>query len=214
MPTSWRIETGTYEGRDVAIDATRALTRTSIGAPFWRLVPASGRRLQHVLGWREADLPLRIAFNRDRSRDRIAAQDSAEFWAIARQMQRDLGATVFAPSEMRRDGDQNSIVNVEIRDPGGAGNTFVTWNEAGDAYTGVMTFNQASTLRRGSIVTHELLHLIGFGHSESWPTISTPVDGNAARLTPEDVAYAQVALRLRWLRDRIGARPGLPIPNP
>ena len=213
VPRSWRIDRGTYAGREIAIDAARAMHRTSYGAAFWRLVPISGKGPRKLLGWREADLPLRIAFNRARSREAISAEDSTRFWEIAAQMERDLGMQVFVPDDMRGDSTRRNMVTVEIGTHGSEGHTFVSWAQAGDASDGVVLFRQTATLRDAHVVTHELLHLLGFGHTTEWSTVSLPSGGREPRLTPEDVAHVQLAMRLRRLQHETGAVPGLPVAN-
>jgi hypothetical protein len=213
VPTRWRIAEGSYAGQEVAIDAAMALRRHSSSAPFWRLAPLNGRAPTQIVGWPESALPLPIAFNRARIREAITAEDSVAFWRVAAQMERDLGQRLFVPATLEDGAISRDIVSVEIGSGVGEGHTFVTWNESGDAYDGLVTFRRSSTLRSAHVVTHELLHLLGFGHAMSWPTVSRPVGGTEPRLTPEDVAYAQVAMRLRRLQRQAGARPGLPVAN-
>jgi hypothetical protein len=211
VPRVWRIDAGSYQGRDVAIDAARAMQRTSRGSPFWRLVPTSGRGPRRLLGWRDADLPLRIAFNRARSNAPITAEDSVRFWTIAAQMERDLGTSLFVPADLRVDSGRVNVVPVEISAQSTEGHTFVSWGQPGNAGDGVLLFRQTSTLRDAHVVTHELLHLLGFGHTAGWTTVSQPIGGREPRLTPDDVAYVQLAMRLRRIQEQTGARPGLPI---
>lgn len=211
VPTRWRIEGGTYNGREVRIDAAGALRRPTGSASFWRLAPIDARAPTQVLGWPESAFPLRIAFHRARSREPITAGDSAEFWRIAAQMERDIGLRLFAPAALPGDSIASGIITAEIASDGAEGHTFVTWNDAGNASDGVLMFRRAATLRDPHVVTHELLHLLGFGHATSFQSVSR--QGSAEpRLTAEDVAHAQVALRLRRLQRETGARPGLPSP--
>jgi hypothetical protein len=211
VPRSWRIDTGTYAGREVAIDAARAMRRTTSGAAFWRLVPISGKGPRRLLGWRESELPLHIAFNRARSRDAVTAEDSARFWSIAGQMERDLGMTLFVPADMRGDTTRRNFVLVELSAQASEGHTFVSWAQEGNAADGVLLFRQAATLRDPHVVTHELLHLLGFGHTSGWTTVAVAAGGRETRLTPEDVAYVQLAMRLRRFQQETGALPGLPV---
>lgn len=214
IPTRWRIDAGTYAGQEVPVDATRALRRNAESAGFWRVAPVSGRAPRRLLGWDEREFPLRLAFARERSAERVAGEDSVTFWATVEQMHRDLGARLFVPAELRAGAHPADIIPVEVRGGPGEGHTFLTWSDAGTAYDGVVTFRRAETLRNPQIVTHELLHLLGFGHTSEWPTVADAASGAVARLTPQDVAYVQLAMRLRRLQSRTGARPGLPLAQP
>jgi len=211
VPTMWRIDAGSYRGREIPIDAERAMRHTARAAPFWRLVPISGRGPRKLLGWAESDFPLRLAFNRRRSSEPISASDSIAFWAIAREMEQDLGASLFVPAEIRGDSTAPNLVSVEITAQASQGHTFVSWGQPGDASTGVVLLRQAATLRDAHVVTHELVHLLGFGHSTWWTTVAEPIGGHEPRLTPDDVAYIQLAMRLRHIQQETGARPGLPV---
>lgn len=212
VPTRWRIRGGTYDGQEVGIDAPRALRRVEGAAAFWRLVPISGRGPKKLLGWPESSLPLRIAFNRARSNDHISPEDSLEFWRIAAQMERDLGRQFFVSAEMSSDTAARDFIPVEIGSNVGAGHAFVSWNSSGDAFDATLTFRTSATLRDAHVVTHELLHLLGFGHTSAWPSVLRPSGGTERQLTPHDVAYTQLAMRLRQLQHETGARPGLPQP--
>ena len=129
--------------------------------------------VNRLLGWAESQLPLRLAFDRRRSSDAITAADSVAFWSVAERMERDLGMRLFMPAEVGVDTSGAGLVSVEIgAQPGSDGHTFVSWTAPGDANDGVVLFRRASTLRDSHVVTHELLHLIGFGHATGWPTVS------------------------------------------
>jgi hypothetical protein len=213
IPTHWRIDAGTYAGRDIPVDAARALRRTGRGAGFWRLVPLSGTSPRRILGWAESQLPLRLAFDRAQSFEPITAGDSTAFWASADRMQRDLGVRVFIPANMN-DTVRGPVVPIEISMQSTEGHTSLSWGQAGDAGDGVILLRSASTLGDAHVVTHELLHLLGFGHTSQWPTVSVPAGGTEIALTPFDVAYVQLAMRLRRLQHETGALHGLPLSAP
>jgi len=210
IPTRWRIEAGTYRGQTVPIDPVLALQRphSGGGASFWRLTTRAESGRPFIPGWQEAELPLKIAFDRAHSRERVSSDDSVQFWRTAAQVEKDLGAKLFAPAMMQAAG----VVPVEIRVTavGGAGHTFVTFNASGDQYDGSLSFPQSASLRDEAVVAHELLHLLGFGHTSAWPTIAEPTTGEERKLTVQDVAYTQVGMRLRRLQERHHALAGLP----
>jgi hypothetical protein len=210
IPRAWRIDAGSYEGRMIPIDAVAAMRRAPGSAGFWRVAPLRGDGVRQHLGWRADDLPIHVAFDRGRSTEPITAADSVAFWSIAGQMQRDLGARLFAPSNLPAERRGGEVIPVEVGTSSSEGHTDVTWSERGDATDAVVSFRRAATLRDAHVVTHELLHLLGFGHTSAWRTV-VALDSHAeTRLTPEDVAYAQLAMRLRQLYQQSGARPGLP----
>jgi len=210
VPTAVTVDAGAFAGRRVAVDAAAAMRRPARSAPFWRLVPLSGRGPRKLLGWREVDFPLHIAFDRARTAEPITAEDSTRFWAIARDLERDVGRALFAPANMS-DTARVNVVPVEVQPQESQAHTFVSWAQAGNATNGVMLFRRAALLRDPHVVTHELVHLLGFGHSTQWPTVSQPAGGTQPALTIEDVGYIQLAMRLRRLQEQTGARPGLPL---
>ena len=112
------------------------------------------------------------------------------------------------------DSSRLAIVPIEIGVQGAEGHTFLASAAEGNANDGVVLFRHSSTLHDAHVVTHELLHLIGFGHTSAWETVSIPSGGSEPRLTPQDVAYVQLAYRLRRIQRETGARPGLPVAAP
>lgn len=207
IPRVWRIDGGSYAGMEVSIDARAALGGGGASG-FWKRVPVTGRG-ETILAWRPTAYPLRIAFDRQRSIERLTAQDSIAFWSAADQLERDMGADLFAPAtfeQARPDG----TISVEIGSQYAEGHAFLVWDMQGDAYDGVVTLRRASTTHNAAVITHELLHLLGFGHTSAWRTNMHPVTASVARATPEDVAYAQLALHLRRRQAQDDALPALP----
>jgi hypothetical protein len=50
-------------------------------------------------------------------------------------------------------------------------------------------------------VEHELLHVLGFGHTEAWQTAMRPRAAVAQRITPTDVAYAQLLMAVHEMEE-------------
>jgi hypothetical protein len=212
IPRVWVIEGGRYAGRTIGIDAAAAVRRVPWNAGFWRVAPVRGDGVRQLIGWGADALPLRLAFDRRGSAEAIGAADSIAFWAIAEQMHLDFGARLFAPTNFPSERRGGEVIPIEVGTGSAEGHTDVTWSERGDATDAVVSFRRVTTLRDPHVVTHELLHLLGFGHTSEWRSVVAPRGGTENRLTPEDVAYAQLAMRLRALYREHGARPGLPGP--
>ena len=84
-----------------------------------------------------------------------------------------------------------------------------------------------SLLGSQRVVTHELMHAIGFGHTTAWTSVMGPPEG-VDRPTATDAAHAQLLLAVREAQHqfdapygileavpgevavRIGARPPIP----
>jgi len=93
IPTAFTIAGGTYAGTSVPIVVDAALAGAREHARFWRVARESGRGIP--IGWPEERFPLPVAVVGYSSALRTG--DSASFWAIARQLERDFGRTLFRP---------------------------------------------------------------------------------------------------------------------
>jgi hypothetical protein len=107
-------------------------------------------------------------------------------------------------------GDRLGSIIVGI-DPGlettGRGN----WAAQGGEIVAGMVYLKSSRVIRdpenASVVAHELMHALGFGHTCSWPSVMAKE--SCPRLwedapTSDDVAHAQLLLRLRTLERKYG----------
>lgn len=203
--TLWTIESGTYAGVRVPLDIHAA-----VGNPkrdhFWRV--AQGTIVSEgLVGWKSTRYPLPVAFRRARRSEPITAGDSAVFWSILDQMNSDFGFQVFKPVALTS-GDPTDVIVVDIgmlREADGFSR--VTWAPSGELFDVRVTFQTARTLHDTRVVTHEMMHALGFGHTTTWRSVvSIHDDMKSERVTPYDVAYAEMAMHSRIARERVDTR--------
>ena len=224
VPRRWTIPAGRYAGQAVAVSPHRARTpvcdRCSV---FWvRTQGGPPHGPVHWQGWPQSRFPLRVGFDREHSLPAGAAPDSLAFWGAVAAFEDAFGMDLFRPAPYREtlyrggDHDPGDVVLVVI-DP--------TLNIPGLTMVlgrgGSVNFAEVSLQRRGvalgvrgnELVAHEMMHVLGFGHTCSWRSVSADLrrcpELRAETPTPEDVAHAQVLYRVRDLQRAGGARWGL-----
>ena len=72
-----------------------------------------------------------------------------------------------------------------------------------------MVFRTRSYARDAGIVTHELLHALGIGHTERQESVMRVGGSILGRASPEDVAYGRLLYAVREVRARAGAQFGI-----
>src|SRR6476620_9915424 len=101
------------------------------------------------------------------------------------------------------DSDPDDIIVVDTKNMANDdGMTLVTWSTPGGIYDARVFVRSTSTLHSSRVVAHEMMHALGFGHTSAWSSIMNSGAASPARLTAQDVAYAQFALELRAGNDR------------
>jgi len=218
VPLRWTIAGGTYAGRtfDISVDTAFTPPCTTVGDTncdgFYPNVWNNGFRL-----WPDAAYPIRIVFDHERSTTPITAEDSIAFWNIVKRMNDDFGTPMFRAARscevtFQADGRPNNAVSVRVDGTlqGFAAWTNWWWNNAGDMYSGLIRPRTNATLRSSGTITHELLHTQGFKHTCAWPTVMGGYGcSNFGALSPQDVAYAQLALEIADRQNVTGASNGL-----
>jgi hypothetical protein len=203
--TVWTIESGTYAGLRVPLHMDAALGGRGRGDHFWR-VAAEGVS-GGVVGWKSTRYPIPLAFRHTGYSRAISSGDSAAFWSILRDMNNDFGVELFRPTTLGGD-DPPDIIVVDLgtrRELDGLSR--VTWTQTGELSDVRVTFQHAGVLHDPHVVAHEMMHALGFGHTTAWRSIVNPRDASSAvRLTPEDVAYAELAMHSRVSRERVDTR--------
>jgi len=192
--SSWTIRGGSFDGRVVAIDP--ALARSA--GRFWRLSSLHGQR--RIVGWNPSRLPAPVAF---RAGLNISLGDSIAFWRTLRQVEADMGMTLFQPAQVEAGADPNDVIVVDVRPMvSDDGVTLTTWSAHGSVYDARIFLRSRETLHNERVVTHEMMHALGFGHTRAWSSVMNPQAHTTTRLTAEDVAYAQHAIASRSFNER------------
>ena len=221
LPLTWTIAAGRYAGQSVDVDVMRAFERpcgTCTG--FYRRSPARVERGRTVVpAWPAERFPLRVAFDREWSGVNVSARDSALFWNEAQELEDVFGTDIFRPvtfaeAAPQEDGGPSDVILVwfdpELRGLAGLGSSIS--NDAAEIEYGDLRLDRAALESRDAVaglVAHELMHTLGFGHTCAWRSVLADVrrcpDLRAPTATPEDVAYVQLAARIRALqRERRG----------
>ena len=217
VPRFWTIRSGTHAGTTVPVDLAAATTPAcrDCSAFYFREDGDTLRsRSPGIPAWLEHSLPLRVAFDHEEGA-RVTPRDSAAFMEAAFALEADLGRRWFRPAQLEDifnvpDGDPFGSLIVSI-DPllssAGRGN----WaGQGGEILAGIVYLQSARHIhdpRSAGIVAHEIMHTLGFGHTCSWRSVmanqSCP-GRRASAPTAEDVAHAQLLIRLRTLERKFG----------
>ena len=186
---------GTYAGQAVRVDPGLASRRSS---RFLRVSRLKGE--SRFVGWNPSRLPASVAFRRGSG---ITEADSLMFWSILRQMEQDIGMRLFEPGMLPPDADPAEVIIVDTKSMTSVeGLTMVTWSASGALYDARVYVRSLATLRSPRIVTHEMMHALGFGHTSAWSSVMNSGGSAPQRLTLHDVAYAQFAMESRAQSER------------
>ena len=211
-PRVWTIGEGFYAGQRVEVSPSLARRPACPGcSTFWVRMPGTpGVGFQ---GWPASRFPLRVAFERGGSEPMGAAPDSAAFWRAAAGVESAVGRDLFRAvpyvqtlSSFRNE-DPVDVVLVRVdRSLGTAGLTTMVGTRGTIAYAGVALQRASAALAPGGLelVSHELMHVLGLGHTCAWRSVlaeSNRCPGlRAPAPTAEDVAYTQLLYRVRDLQ--------------
>lgn len=214
VPLRWTIQAGRFTGRGVEVSLARAFSPPCAGCTgFYRALRArsdSGRT--GLQGWPAERFPLRVAFDREWNGERISARDSTAFWREAEELEVALGADVFRPANYadavpREEGGPDDVILVwfdpDMRGLGGIGTAVSNGEDIG---YGDLRLNRSALheeVTAPGLVSHELMHTLGFGHTCAWRSVVADVRRcpfmRAPAATEEDVAYAELAGAVRAL---------------
>jgi len=111
-------------------------------------------------------------------------------------MEADFGVDLFKPAQVEDSVYYDHTIVVTVRPISSDGLTFITWDGSGSVFDGDVRFRSATALSDARLVTHEMLHVLGFGHTTEWRSALNR-HSSTDRLSLEDVAYAQMTYRVR-----------------
>ncbi|CAN5860361.1 hypothetical protein BH20GEM3_BH20GEM3_09880 [soil metagenome] len=225
VPREWTISQGSFAGTTVTTSLQRAFTPPCTGcSAFYERAGTRATFLARtpIQSWPEARFPLRVAFDREDVAEVFTARDSVEFWRVAESIHRDVGSELFRPVRYEEtlagegEGEPEDVILVWV-DPSlpysGLGTAV---SEGGKIVHGSVRLRRAgltSSTGAPELLTHELVHALGFGHTCAWRSVvADPTRCRSLRspsLTPEDVAYMQLLRRVRELQQTHRARWGI-----
>ena len=195
VPTRVTIDGGTHAGTVVPIFIDAAFAPSWERTRYWRVSRAPGEGFGTPVAWPESFFPIPVTL---RAPGGVSHADSTAFWRSARQLEVDFGRSLFvpAPDEPADEEIWKIIVTVEPM-AGSAGMTFVTYDSFGAIYEVTVAIRVRSYFADARLISHELMHALGFGHSGGWYSAAGPSPDTPSRATASDVAYAQLLYRLR-----------------
>ena len=152
------------------------------------------------MAWDASSFPIGIVLRHDLSPG-LSARDSVAFWEAARDVEDAIGITLFRPTTDTTEHDRVFPIDVLLdRRIAASGVTYVSWDRGGRLFEGTMRFRTSREIELGSVVAHELLHALGFGHTTAWSSAMHARDSGGRGMTVEDVAFAQLLMRLHELQ--------------
>jgi hypothetical protein len=210
VPASWTIRAGAHAGIVIPVRLDAAFRRGGEGGSFFRLSGSNPGERRDAVSWHPDSLPLKVAFRRENRRELpISPADSAACWGVLREVERELGMTLFRPASDRELGVGTNGIAISVNPSIGAeGFTFVSWS-SGRVYDAHVSVRTRELLVDHAVLAHELLHALGFGHTSAWRSVMTSPFHRAESPTPEDVAYAQLLYAVRVAQQRERAPYGI-----
>jgi hypothetical protein len=186
-------------------DAFAAVCTDTSNANCNSFYPASWRTRTPEL-WPVTDLPVPVAFNRVASNGTVTDADSIAVWQIIGKMQNDLGRPLFRPATFESLAPPNDsgysrgavLISIDNTLAPTAGYTNWFYDGQGNIFQARTRVGSESALARSGLITHELLHALGFHHTCAWPSV---MGGYGCALlggaTIQDAAAFNLAFALR-----------------
>ncbi|HSQ31765.1 MAG TPA: Ig-like domain-containing protein [Gemmatimonadaceae bacterium] len=157
--------------------------------------------------WSAADFPIPLAFNHTATTSPITATDSTALWTVIHQMEADLGRPLFKPVNFSSltPPDANGyspkavLVWVDSTLTGFSGYSNWIWENGTQNMIAAKTrVRLNSFLSSRSLMSHELLHDLGFHHTCAWSTVMGGYGcSSAAGITMTDAAGFNLAYQTR-----------------
>jgi hypothetical protein len=129
--------------------------------------------------WAASDFPIQLAFNHAAATNPITDADSIALWTVIHDMEADVGRTLFKPVNFSSlpAPDANGftpktvLVWVDNTLTGFAGYTNWIWDASQNMIAAKTRVRLNSYLSSRSLMSHELLHALGFHHTCAWATV-------------------------------------------
>lgn len=215
VPGLWQVAAGSFAGVTSPISVDALVERVCAGCSGF-LNRAGARAPFAPFRWPAPSFPLRVAFDRGWSSERVSARDSAAFWREAKQLEADLGLDLFSPATLREIGDDPAraiLVYADHRLGRISGLGSVGADAAGSIVTAnlaVRSFRLIHEPGAPGLAAHELMHTLGFGHTCAWRSVLADHGRcgalRSATATAEDAAYVQMVLAVHAAAGEVGAR--------
>lgn len=213
VPLEWTIPSGEFAGSRVALDLNQGLGTTPA---FYRY---TGRQTLGQL-WEfqvqsvtMEQLPLKLGFNYGLSTGTILNIDVERYWRRIDELEASVGLDLFEPAKSL----EESAVQIILRTGFCGGATACTGLGSGDPYLSgyAQVFHSSPEQFRDGrrIVAHELIHVLGMGHTCRWVSLMSLSDlecggpVSSERPTELDVAYLLLALHVNSLQSRYDMPP-------
>ncbi|HEU0013308.1 MAG TPA: hypothetical protein VFQ45_06465 [Longimicrobium sp.] len=218
VPRAWTIRGGRHAGTTVPVSVVKARTAVCAGCSSFYQRAQDPLRRDRYQGWRLSAFPLRMAFDREDARPAGAAPDSVAFWRIVEAMEDGFGGDLFRPAAVAETlpDDENGpndvvLVIMDSRLPIAALTNVLS--RRGDVNYAAVRFQRRMQLSGDDgprLVTHELMHALGMGHTCEWTSsladLSRCPGLRSEQVTAADVAYTQLLYRVREVQEATGAR--------
>jgi hypothetical protein len=197
------IQSGTYAGSTVAVSLDDAFTPICADPSSAACLAFFGLWPDQPVLWPEAAFPIPVAFFRRGGSPEITAEDSTVFWQNVAGLEAEFGRDLFRPADIgalgavTADGrpERGNAVSIDPAAAPALAGGFAQQGRLASART------RASTtvwLRQRYVMNHELVHVLGFGHTCSWESLMCGVSPGRQSATRADVA----AFLLSYLIDK------------
>lgn len=208
VPMTWTVPSGTFAGRKVTVDVDEAL---GADPAYYRY---TGRQTLGQLWEFQVQsvtldqLPIKLGFNYGASTETILAIDVERYWRRIDELEAAVGLDLFEPAK----NPGEAAVQVILKTGFCGGATACTGLSSGDPYLSgfAQVFHTtAEQFRDGRrIVAHELIHVLGMGHTCRWVSMMSLSDAecgapvSSGNPTVRDIAYLLLTLHVNTLQVR------------
>jgi len=212
VPRSWSVEKGIFANQKVSIDLGLAYKPSASGnSSFYpRLFSTDGRAVWQydIFSLPFENMPIPAVLDRRLSNAPLTAVDSVAIWDRLNEQERRFGRDMFFPANALSVDTLNALRVVLFDNPnatfsGSAGFTVSNYGIIGGG--NIFAYSRMYSGIMYGITSHEVTHVLGFGHTCSWRTVmvsgcpGTPNPGSfeaSFEATTGDVAYIELFYRV------------------